>query len=145
MDYLVAVDGSAASEAAVERARRLAECCDGAVRLVHAVDPSVYANAQSPADEDELLQSVEAAEERGEELLDSATERVRESGVPVAGVHLRYGEPTAAIPEVAEAESVDGIVVGHRGETDGAGRILGSVAMGLIGGTELPVTVVQDG
>ncbi|MFB6176830.1 MAG: universal stress protein, partial [Halobaculum sp.] len=93
MEYLVAVDGSDASEAAVERACRLASRCDGAVRLVHAVDPSVYANAQAPADEDELLQNVEEAEARGEELLATTADRVRRRDVPVAGTHLRYGEP----------------------------------------------------
>lgn len=144
MHYLVAVDGSTASEAAVERTCRLGERCDGALELVHAVDPSVYANAQNPADEDELLQNVDAAEERGEELLATAAERVRERDVTVAGVHLRYGEPTTVIPDLAEAERVDEIVVGHRGETDTSGRVLGSVAMGLIGATAVPVTVVQD-
>jgi nucleotide-binding universal stress UspA family protein len=143
MDYLVAVDGSEQSEAAVEHAITMAECSDGSVALVHAVNPSVYQNAHAPADDDQLLQSVEEAEERGMELLEEAAERVREQEVSVSGTHLLYGEPVNVIPNLADEESFDGVVVGHRGLSGHYQRVLGSVAKGLIGKTDVPVTVVR--
>ena len=144
MRYLVATDGSDASEAAVDHACRLVERTDGSVSLVHAVNPSVYDEGGTRRDEDRLIQSVADAEEHGERLLAAAERRVTDHGVRVADTHLLYGEPTEEVPALAAEESYDGIVVGHRGLSDRYERVLGSVAKGLIGRTEVPVTVVRD-
>lgn len=144
MRYLVATDGSDASAAAVGHARTLAERTDGTVSLVHAVNPSVYSDPSSGTEQDQLIESVERAEERGERLLTETAERVRDHGVTVEETHLLYGEPTAVIPDLATEEGYDGIVVGHRGLSDRYERVLGSVAKGLIGRTSIPVTVVRS-
>jgi nucleotide-binding universal stress UspA family protein len=143
MNYLVAIDGSDASETALDHACTLAERTGGTVTLVHAVNPSVYSDTRAPEEEERLVQNVEQAEERGEELLAAAREHAEDRGVSVAGSQLLYGEPTAAIPEFATDGDFDGIVVGHRGLSDRYERVLGSVAKGLIGGTTIPVTVVR--
>ncbi|MFB6176260.1 MAG: universal stress protein [Halobaculum sp.] len=144
MRYLVAIDGSDASEAAVEHACTLAERADGTVSLVHAVNPSVYSDPSSGTEQDQLIQSVEQAEERGERLLSETAESVRDRGLSVEETHLLYGEPTTVIPDLATEEGYDGIVVGHRGLSDRYERVLGSVAKGLIGRTGIPVTVVRS-
>ncbi|MEZ3144987.1 universal stress protein [Halobaculum sp. MBLA0143] len=140
----MATDGSDASEAAVDHACRLVERTGGSVSLVHAVNPTVSAEGGSRRDGDRLVQSVADAEERGERLLTEGERRVTDRGVDVADTHLLYGEPTEEIPALAAEESYDGIVVGHRGLSDRYERVLGSVAKGLVGRTDIPVTVVRD-
>jgi nucleotide-binding universal stress UspA family protein len=144
MRYLVAIDGSDASSAAVDHACTLAERTGGTVSLVHAVNPSVYADPNSRADDDKLIQSVSEAEQRGERLVAGASEQVTKRGVTLEDTHLLYGEPMAVIPEFATEENFDGIVVGHRGLSNRYERVLGSVAKGLIGQTTIPVTVVRS-
>ena len=143
MRYLVAIDGSDASEAALDHACLLAERTEGSVTLAHAVNPSVYSDGATRHD-DALIQRVSEAEDRGERLLREARERVADRPTVVADDHILYGEPTEVLSELAEEEGFDGIVVGHRGLSDRYERVLGSVAKGLIGRTTIPVTVVRD-
>jgi len=144
MRYLVAVDGSDASSAAVGHACELAGRVDGRLSLAHAVNPQVYEEGGVRRDGDTLIESVNDAERRGERLLAEVEDRVSDRGVECEATHLLYGEPTEMIPELAAEESYDGIVVGHRGLSDRYERVLGSVAKGLIGRTSVPVTVVRD-
>lgn len=144
MRYLVAIDGSDASDAAVTHACTLVERTDGTVSLVHAVEPDVYDDGGPTHDTDRLVQSVDEAEERGERVLSEAADAVEARGVTVEATHLLYGDPTTEIPDLAAEEGYDGIVVGHRGLSDRYERVLGSVAKGLIGRTDVPVTVVRD-
>ena len=144
MEYLVAVDGSPDSTVAVRHAAETARAHAGAVRLVHAVAPRAYVAACSPvaaADTDRAA-TLEAAEERGEAVLSAAADRLRSAGVTVADTHLLYGDPTEAISRFAREHAVTEIVVGHRGHPDDSDRLLGSVAVGLLDRTDVPVTVV---
>lgn len=149
MHLVVCVDGSQGSDRALEHAIELAEATDGRLTVVHAVDPQVYESRaggpitdRSDADEHFVVEAVEDAEERGQEILDEAVDLVHE--VP-AESELLYGDPVEAIPEYAETrEDVDGIVVGHRAVGDRYERVLGSVAKGLVERAPVPVTVVRD-
>lgn len=141
MEYLVAVDGSDASRDALGHACRLATRSGGAVAPAHAVDPGAYSVAQAPGSA-ERSGSLEAATTRGEELLAAAADRVASSAVPVADTHLRYGDPVTKLAEVATDAGYDGVVVGHRGTSAEFDRVLGSVATGLVGHCDVPVTVV---
>jgi len=145
MEYLVAVDGSPDSTAAVQHAAETARAHAGAVRLVHAIAPRAYAASFSPAaaaDTDRPT-SLDAAEERGEAALAAAADRLQSAGVSVSDTHLLYGDPAEAIPRLARRHPVTEIVVGHRGHRDDSDRLLGSVAVGLLDRTDLPVTVVD--
>lgn len=143
MEYLVAVDGSTDSDTAVTHAGRLAAATGGRVRVVHAVAPRAYAAACSPASTGGgRSPDIETAAARGETAVSEAAGRLRADGVTVADTHLLYGDPTEAIPEFARERGVDGIVVGHRGLSTASDRVLGSVAVGLVDRTDVPVTVV---
>jgi nucleotide-binding universal stress UspA family protein len=143
VEYLIAVDGSPDSTAAVRHAAETARTHAAGVRLAHAVTPRAYAAACSPAaaTETDRPESLAAAEERGETALATAADRLREAGVSVVDTHLLYGEPAATIPRVAREHPVAEIVVGHRGHHD-TDRLLGSVAVGLLDRADVPVTVV---
>jgi nucleotide-binding universal stress UspA family protein len=149
MDILVAVDGSAEAEDALDYAATIAAATDGSLTIAHAVDPAVYqkggtepVSGFSDADRRLLVENVEDAEERGMDILDDAAERARDRGHDPA-TELLYGDPAVAVPDYADAEGIDTIVVGHRGRSERAGLLLGSVAKDLVERSSLPVTVVR--
>lgn len=148
MDLLVAIDGSAPGEAAFGHALALAEATDGTVTAVHAVDPSVYA---TPGDDPGggpgnragrlVAESEKEAEARGRRLLEAARAASTGADVPVE-TELLHGDPREVIPELAEREAFDGLVVGHRGLPERRERVLGSVAKSFVARSTVPVTVV---
>jgi len=146
MRFVVAVDGTPGSERVLEHAASLAGAADADLVLVHAVNPSVYEVMDGPvrdgsnAEERLLLESTEDAEERGEQLLERAAERVE--GVD-AETELLYGSPASAIAEYAEEIGADGVFVGHRDLSEEQERVLGSVAKRLVDNSPAPVTVVR--
>lgn len=145
MRFLVAVDGTEGSDSALDHAASLAAATGGDLLLVHAVDPSVYEASDRVTEatdpEDHLvIESTEAAEERGATLLEEAAGRV--SGVE-AETELLYGPPAEAISEYADEVDATGLVVGHRDLSEEHQRVLGSVAKKLIETSPVPVTVVR--
>ncbi|MFW5918750.1 MAG: universal stress protein [Halanaeroarchaeum sp.] len=149
MDLLVAVDGSTEANAALERALDVAEPTDGSITVVHAVNPDVYEvggmdpiSGLSDADERLLVESLEDAETRGDEILDEAVAAVQDRDVPVQS-ELLYGPPAERIVEYADERDVDGIYVGHRGMSDRLEGLLGSVAKRIATRATVPVTIVR--
>ncbi|QFU83113.1 universal stress protein [Natronorubrum aibiense] len=149
MKILVAVDGSEASKNALTHAIDIADAMDGSITVVHAADPTVHDEGGSEpslslwdADQRLILESVEDVEQRGLELLDDASAFADELGHDVA-VELLYGNPIAEITDYAEDEGFDAIFVGHRGRSERAGLMLGSVAKSLVERATIPVTVVR--
>jgi nucleotide-binding universal stress UspA family protein len=153
MNFLVAVDGSDASDAAVDHVAELAERLDARVTVVHAVDPSVVVEggdepvSYTEADDMIVQEPVEDAEARAQAVLDAAAERLREADVDVETV-LLYGDPIEAIPDYAGAGEdgetpFDGLFVGHRGLSERYESMVGSVAKALVEHSPVPVTVVR--
>ena len=149
MKLLVAVDGSEESERAIAYATDIADATDGSITLVHAVDPDVYdrGGTEPAADladaRDRLIvDSVEAAEDRGLEVLDAAIEFAADLGRDVSG-ELLYGDPPEAIAGFAEDGGFDTVYVGHRGRSARTVRFLGSVAEDVVQRSTVPVTVVR--
>lgn len=148
MKLLVAVDGSAESENALTYAVDIADATDGSTTLVHAVEPDVYdAGGTEPTSPSEarnrlIVDSVEAAEERGVEILEEAIELAAALGRDVSG-ELLYGEPVRTITDFAEDGEFDTIYVGHRGRSERTVELLGSVAADVVQRATVPVTVVR--
>jgi len=149
MKFAVAVDGSSASDRAIDRAAEMAAAADATLTLVHSVDPDVYDtggtdSVTDPPDPEQqlIMESVADAEDRGQRLVDEAVERVRDRGLD-ANDQLLYGAPVETIPQFAAEEGFDGIFVGHRGLSEAHERALGSVAKGLVEQSSVPVTVVR--
>jgi nucleotide-binding universal stress UspA family protein len=146
MRFLVAVDGTLASERVVTHAAELARSTGGELVLAHAVEPSVQQVGDGPiqdgaAAENRLVQeSTEAAEQRGEEVLEQAAARVEGALVTT---ELLYGAPAESVATFAGESGVDGVVVGHRDLSEQQERVLGSVAKRLVELSPVPVTVVS--
>lgn len=149
MNALVAVDGSDEADRALAYAADVVDAMDGSITVVHAVDPSAYDEGGAEpsvslwdTDPRLFLESVEAAEQRGLDLLEDATEFADDLGHEVE-TELLYGNPIATITDYAEVEGVETIFVGHRGRSERAGVMLGSVAKSLVERATVPVTVVR--
>jgi nucleotide-binding universal stress UspA family protein len=149
MKFVVAVDGSDASDRALDHAVAMTAAADGELAVVHAVDPDVYdtggpdpAGDRSKAERRLIIEDVEDAENRGEELLEDAAERAADAG-PAVDTELLYGNPVETVSSFATTDGYDGIFVGHRGLSEREERVLGSVAKGLVERADVPVTVVR--
>jgi len=149
MKFVVAVDGSDASDRALDHAVAMAAAAGGELTVVHAVDPDVYDTGgpdpegdRSEAERRLIVEDVEDAENRGEEILEDAAERAGDAGLAVE-TELLYGNPVETVPSFATGEEYDGIFVGHRGLSEREERVLGSVAKGLVERAGVPVTVVR--
>lgn len=151
MKFVVAVDGSEQSERALAFAIDLVdpENASASLVVVHAVDPQVFSEGGvepvdgfSDVERRLVIESVEDAERRGIEILEDAAAYAADRDVAVE-TDLLYGDPVAQIPQYADAEGVDCIVVGHRGLDARYERVLGSVAKGILERASVPVTVVR--
>lgn len=140
MKVLLPVDGSEAALNAVRYAMRL--------RLLGLPADFVLANVQEPptlyemavAHDADRLQSMRAA--AGADLL-----RVPEGWLDAAGMpyesEVAGGEPVNVLLELAENYGCEAIVIGARGVSNPRAGGLGSVAMGVLQRSPLPVTVVR--
>jgi nucleotide-binding universal stress UspA family protein len=149
MDILVAVDGSEEADDALAHAAEMADATGGSITVVHAVDPSIYdtggsdpITSLSDADRRLVMESVEDAENRGMEVVEEAAALVADRGHDVT-TELVYGDPATAIPDYAETAGFDAIFVGHRGRSERAGQMVGSVATAIVERASVPVTVVR--
>jgi len=149
MEFVVAIDGSAESDRALDHAVEMATATGAELTAAHSVDPDVYdrggnehPSSQSGFEDRLIVESVGDAEARGERLLGDALERASDAGLEI-DTELLYGDPVETVPDFATTEGYDGIFVGHRGLSDEHERVLGSVAKGVVERSSLPVTVVR--
>lgn len=149
MHLVVGIDGSEASNQALQHAADIVDQAGGEVTALAVVDPQVYEqrDGRGPITDREdaldriVLETVEDAEQRSERYLEEAMAAV-EADVTTA---LLYGSPVEAIVDyVSDRGDIDGIVVGHKRVDSEYERVLGSVAKGLIDRSPVPVTVVRD-
>ena len=148
MKFIVAVDGSETSDEAVAVATTVAEAMDASITVVHAVSPEVYDEgggepvSSAEAGRRLIVESIEAAERRGADVLEDAVALADDHGHDVES-ELLYGPPVSTIADFADGQEFDAIFVGHRGMARRAELMLGSVAKGLVERASVPVTVVR--
>ncbi|WP_323675895.1 universal stress protein [Halorubellus sp. PRR65] len=148
MRFLIAIDGSAAGDRAIEYAASLVDAARDHVTLVHVVNPDVYAGTASQplsdlGEADDLLVStVRDAEDRGARVLEESSADAAELGLSV-DTELLYGNPASEVASYAADVEADGVFVGTTGKSERAERVLGSVAKNLVERASCPVTVVR--
>jgi nucleotide-binding universal stress UspA family protein len=131
---VLALDGSEASQPAIQYAVDLARLDGGGIVIAH-VEEDIAGKGGAPihATEDEIQADIR---ELGKKL----SEQGIDTSVQMANVML--GGPAHAIEEIANAAGADVIVTGTRGHSPVAGLLLGSVTQRLLHIAKRPVLVV---
>ncbi|AOI95233.1 universal stress protein [Burkholderia sp. LA-2-3-30-S1-D2] len=140
---LVATDGSAGADRAIEYAARTAKDYGAELLIVNVIGgyglPDKVFMAFSSTQQiwlKELLESVSA------ELLTKARDLAWSVGVTTIQLESRTGDVAQTVIEIGQQKSVDLIVVGKRGAGAIAQLLLGSVSQKLVSLAPLPVTVI---
>ncbi len=141
---LVAVDGSATAELALQEAIKLAKDLNAELRLVHIVD---VININLGADFPYPPGISEAIAKTGQEILNKAGIVARYDEVPVETQLIEMDSLGQRIPEViaadAEAWPADLIVIGTHGRRGLSHLFLGSVAEGVVRAATKPVLLIR--
>ncbi len=141
---LVAVDGSAHAERALEAAFELARRCQSELVLFHAIELSpMRADLEGRVDEAARQMYRRVGGELAEQILAEAEQRARENSLERVRRLAEFGDAAKAIDDAARREGVDLIVVGTRGLTGLHGLALGSVAHKITSMAPCPVMVVR--
>jgi nucleotide-binding universal stress UspA family protein len=136
---LIATDGSAAADEAVELGVELARDEGAEAILVHVVPTADLVSMNGFG----LMGYVpHDPTEWDEQMLEDAQAVAEREGVP-AGTALLRGDPVAEITRHADTIEADLIVVGSRGHGALTSALLGSVSRGILSASRRPVLVVR--
>jgi nucleotide-binding universal stress UspA family protein len=136
--FLVAVDGSEGSKAAVDEAIALARDLDASLTFVCVRKPpsSVLGH---PYYERQLSHGLGHARQ----AIDEAVEAARAAGIESAG-EIFEGHPADEIVSLADNRNADLVIVGSRGHGALAGALLGSVSREIVQHASVPVLVAKQ-
>jgi nucleotide-binding universal stress UspA family protein len=137
---LVATDGSAGANRAVEVAAELARALSGDLLIVTVADSLAFEEAQQLARTEGSVGDV--LEAITTKTLKEAEARARHFGVSRIELRAGWGDVTRSLIDIAVGDSVEMIVVGRRGRGQLAGLLLGSVSQKLVSLAPCAVTVV---
>lgn len=142
---LVAIDGSATSDAALAEAQKLAKLHGSRLEIVHVVDVlSVYSGDSPFVDVVDLEASLTKS---GRTLLDRAATAAMQTGLTAEAKLLKIEKFDQRIANVVVAEAArwpaDLIVVGTHGRRGLSHVFLGSVAEGIVRSAPVPVLLVR--
>ena len=130
---IVAVDGSAESDRAVDWAARLAQCDDVPLTVVHVMSRSASDRVPKEMEEYARIEHVHVTERdllrsAAEKIVDRAAVRAQEAGAPKVDTTVLTGEPARMIAAAAEDLGANLVVMGCRGLSNVPGMMLGSVS-----------------
>jgi nucleotide-binding universal stress UspA family protein len=133
---VVAVDGSAGSSKAVQRAAAMVRTMPGTqLTVVHVIGTQDYPVLMSETDD-------KNAEARATSILDDALEIANSEGVTATSAVL-HGHPVSQIIKYAEEHHAEIIVTGSRGLHGAKGLLVGSVSEALTKRAKCSVLVVR--
>ncbi|MBX9947454.1 MAG: universal stress protein [Reyranella sp.] len=136
---LVAVDGSAYSDRAVQHALDLVAA--GLAAELHLIN--VQPNLGGAVSAFVSRAQIETYHrEEGDKALASAVELAKKASVPAA-VHIGVGRQGEVVGDFVDKLGAGLVVLGTRGHTGLAGVLLGSVAQDVIAHSKVPVTLVK--
>lgn len=141
---LVAVDGSAPSEAAVEVALRLAAPRHNSVRFASIFEPDALIGrcAADTISGFAIGEALQAAEAECKSALDAAMEAARAGGVEATRA-MRTGLTVDAIIDEAQEWNASCIAIGTHGRQGIPRAFLGSCAEGVLRKSQVPVLVAH--
>jgi hypothetical protein len=134
---LVAVDGSAFSDLAVDQAISLGGICNSEIFVISVVDLFPEQMEVAPA-------LVEKMSKEVRQHLDKAKQKVDEADIPCETIVRMGGKPHEFIIQEAKEKEIDLIVMGTHGKSGIKRVLMGSVAQNVIGHAPCPVLVVPN-
>ena len=134
---LVAVDGSAFSDLAVDQAISLGGICNSEIFVISVVDLYPEQMAVAPA-------LVEKMSEEVRQYHDKAKQKIDETDIPCETIVHMGGKPHEFIIQEAKEKEIDLIVMGTLGKSGIKRVLMGSVAQNVIGHAPCPVLVVPN-
>lgn len=141
---LVAMDGGAASELALEQAMIIALAADGEVEVVHVVDDRSPFLDVSNLDPVRLIEDLTTA---GESVLAAAASRLAAARIRhvtrLLGKPLIDGDIAATIAAEANGWGADLVVMGTHGRRGVRRLVMGSVARSVITLAVAPILLVR--
>jgi len=144
MKILLAVDGSAYSEEAVESLAERPWPQGTTVRVVMAVEDVIpFATAFWYGPKGSLEHAQHQITERAEQVCARAVELLRRRGIKTEIV-VREGDPRSLILNEAKSWPADLIVIGAHGHTGVERELLGTVAEAVIAHASCSVEVVRE-
>jgi len=143
MQYLVATDGSAVSDRAIEHAAIEATAWDAPLEIVHVLTPE-----PKLVDGSLVIPGSEAAIEYGTQTLSeaerlAATAAEKRDATIETSTELLAGQPADRITAYAAENGFDAIYVGHHGDSETSTDRVGSVAKSVLDKATVPVTVIK--
>jgi nucleotide-binding universal stress UspA family protein len=141
LKLLIAVDGSAHAQRAIDAAARLQpQTCGLDAVLMHVRDVPVYSDQYPPLD----AQAVEfALQQQQSALLDAALASARQAGLERVRTLAGVGIAAQEIARTASELGVDMILIGTHGRSALGGLLLGSVAQRVVHLAGVPVLLVK--
>jgi len=140
MRILLAYDGSAQADKALERAIDLAGKLDVDLAVVSVTADLCLPMLELTEADCHTITHAYAVETQG--LLDKATARATEKGIRVEGL-LREGDPAEKILETAEEIGAELILVGSRGKSAARKFLFGSVSSKIAEHATCDVLIVR--
>jgi nucleotide-binding universal stress UspA family protein len=137
-EFLVAIDGSDGSEAAIDEALDLARDVGAHVTLAF-VRKTPSSLLGYPYYERLLRNELATARE----TLAAATSKAREAGIG-SDCEILEGDPVDEILSFADNRGIDLIVMGSRGRGAFAGALLGGVSSAVVQHANVPVLVAKE-
>lgn len=141
---LVAIDGSACADRALDEAIRLASLCEATLEIVHVVDNSYLKYNMGYGNLADLRTDLV---EGGRKLLATAEARAHAGQVichtQLVDEILALGDIAMAIDAEAHRTQADLVVVGTHGRRGVRRLVMGSVAEGVVCISKVPVLLVR--
>ncbi|WP_243310412.1 universal stress protein [Fundidesulfovibrio agrisoli] len=125
MNVLVAHDGSALADKALEAGAKLAAAGGGSLTIVTVVPDLCLSTEELSEQECDVVAGSLAAEARGR--MERVSKALEAASVK-AGIVIKYGRPAESIVEAAAEAGAGLIVVGSQGKHGAAKLLLGSVS-----------------
>jgi len=138
--YVVGFDGSDSSERAVAFAAALAKTADAKLHLVHVLEWSPY-SFHTPEELAERHKRREEELDRANAILKPAVDKLKKAGLKTSS-EARHGHAGDLLCEIAKDLGAVQIVIGRKGGSGLAGRLLGSLAITLAQASPVPLTIV---
>ncbi len=139
-NILVAIDGSEASDHALEQAIDEAKVWNANLHTVYVVETGLFSSLPSDNTVEIMYRLLE---NEGNTVLEKAKKTAAKSGVPLV-THMKQGHAGTEIIALAQQEKVDLIVSGSHGKSQTDRLLIGSVSTYITAHSTVTTMVVRS-